>query len=281
MSALECSTARRDLHDALRERLAPEAQRRLDEHLQGCADCRALEQRERALDAALGRLPEHRAPAGLEGRLLASLGNLTSSPPPAAVLATRSIPDESALPARPPRASSPRTWAAVAATLALAVAALVVALRSGSSSDALVAEAVNDHLRVLYAQQPIEIESGGIHQVKPWFAGRLDFAPRLAFEGDTDFNLAGGSVGYFIDRKAAVFIFKHRLHVITLFEFRADGLPWRGAGELELGTIKARQSQLRGFQVISFRNGDLGYALVSDVDASALEQLAARVASGL
>lgn len=277
MSALDCSTARRDLLDALRGRLAPEEQRRLEEHLAGCAECRALDQRERALDAALGRLPERPAPAGLEGRLLASLStSALSSVPASGALAAPAAPER----AQPPRRRT-RAWAAAAATLAVSVAALVVALRAGSSSDMLVAEAVNDHLRVLYAQQPIEIESGGIHQVKPWFAGRLDFAPRLAFEGDADFSLAGGSVGYFIDRKAAVFIFKHRLHVITLFEFRADGLPWGDAGELKLGKLEARHSQLRGFQVISFRAGDLGYALVSDVDASALEQLAGRVASGL
>jgi len=277
MSALDCSTARRDLLDAVRGRLAPDEQRRLEEHLAGCAECSALDQRERALDAALGRLPEHRAPAGLEGRLLASLSTSALSPVPASgALAAPTATER----AQPPRRRT-RAWAAAAATLAVSVAALVVALRAGSSSDMLVAEAVNDHLRVLYAQQPIEIESGGIHQVKPWFAGRLDFAPRLAFEGDADFSLAGGSVGYFIDRKAAVFVFKHRLHVITLFEFRADGLPWGDAGELKLGKLEARHSQLRGFQVISFRDGDLGYALVSDVDASALEQLAGRVASGL
>ena len=33
--------------------------------------------------------------------------------------------------------------------------------------------------RVLGSQRPLEIESGGIHQVKPWFAGRLDFAPAV------------------------------------------------------------------------------------------------------
>jgi anti-sigma factor RsiW len=200
---------------------------------------------------------------------------LSTTPPRGPLVATEAAEE------RKPARRRQRAWVAVAATLALGVAALAVALRSGSSSDALVTEAVNDHLRVLYAQQPIEIESGGIHQVKPWFAGRLDFAPRLGFEGDADYSLAGGSVGYFIDRKAAVFIFKHRQHVITLFEFRADGLPWGAAGELKLGKLEARHSQLRGFQVISFRDGDLGYALVSDVDASALEQLAARVASGL
>jgi len=33
----------------------------------------------------------------------------------------------------------------------------------------------------------------------------------------------------------------------------------------------------RGFTVITWRNGDLGYALVSDVDARELRQLAARM----
>ena len=88
----------------------------------------------------------------------------------------------------------------------------------------LVAEAVNDHIRVISSTHPVDIESGGIHQVKPWFTGRLDFAPRVAFSGDDDFPLVGGSVGYFRDRKAAVFVFKRRLHTITLLVFPPDGL---------------------------------------------------------
>ncbi|WP_248353531.1 hypothetical protein [Anaeromyxobacter oryzae] len=30
---------------------------------------------------------------------------------------------------------------------------------------------------MLASQHPIEIETGGSHQVKPWFEGKLDFAP--------------------------------------------------------------------------------------------------------
>ena len=162
-------------------------------------------------------------------------------------------------------------WRARNVTVALALVAFVAIIlfvtrkRDTAATSPLVAEAVNDHLRLLYAERPLEIESGGIHQVKPWFAGRVDFAPAVAYEGDADFPLQGGSVAYYIDRKAAAFVYKHKLHVITLFVFRADGLPWGRTGEVSTSS--------RGFHVILWRAGDLGYALVSDSeDLPTLEQ---------
>jgi anti-sigma factor RsiW len=162
-----------------------------------------------------------------------------------------------------------------------ALAALVLfAWRASTSSDAMLTEAVNDHLRVLYSEHPIEVESGGIHQVKPWFAGRVDFAPIVPFAGDDDFPLQGGSGAYFLDRKAATFVFKRRLHVITLFVFRADGMPWPAAPTLSVGGARATLQSSRGFHVLLWRQGDMGYALVSDVDTKDLETLAGRVAGG-
>ncbi len=134
--------------------------------------------------------------------------------------------------------------------------------------DALVTEAVNDHVRVLLSERPMEAESGDIHQVKPWFAGRLDFAPAVAFGGDGEFPLRGGAVGYFLDRRAAVFLYSRRRHAISLFVVRAEGLPWP-ANRLETSS--------RGFRVIVWRAGELGYLLVSDVDAGELRTLAAKV----
>jgi anti-sigma factor RsiW len=305
MTSAECAALRGDLLDAARGRLSPETERQVEAHLESCAECRGLWQRERALDAALGRLPEHRAPPGLEARLRASVGAapLMESTALRAVTADAAAdapvdpgvdppvdpavdppvapPFERRLARRRVRPVPSQKWAALLIALAVALGVGSALMLSEGGSDALVTEAVNDHLRVLYAAQPLEIQSGGIHQVKPWFAGRDDYEPRLGFEGDADYSLAGGSVGYFIDRKAAVFVFKHRLHVITLFEFRADGLPWRGGGSVALGSVSARLSQVRGFQVLTFRAGDLGYALVSDADARALEELGKRIASGL
>jgi anti-sigma factor RsiW len=141
----------------------------------------------------------------------------------------------------------------------------------------MVTEAVNDHLRVLYSEHPLEVASGGIHQVKPWFEGRLDFAPAVAFGGDQDFPLEGGAVAYFMDRKAAAFVYKRRLHVITLFVFRADGLPWPPATGEPLGDHRMVARESRGFHTLMWRDGDLGYALVSDVSEADLRELARRM----
>jgi hypothetical protein len=55
-------------------------------------------------------------------------------------------------------------------------------------------ESVNDHLRLL-AGAPLTTVTGGLHEVKPWFGGKLDFAPSLHFAGDGDFPLMGGAPG--------------------------------------------------------------------------------------
>jgi anti-sigma factor RsiW len=181
------------------------------------------------------------------------------------------------------RERKPRPLRAVATVVVLAaIAALVFVWVRGRSpaNDAIVAEAVNDHLRVLYSDHPVEIASGGIHQVKPWFAGKLDFAPVTSFAGDDDFPLDGGSVAYFIDRKAAAYVFHRRLHVVTLFVFRAEGLPWSSIGLRRIGRVDARVETTRGFHVVTWRDGDLGYAIVSDVDANELTTLALRVSGG-
>jgi anti-sigma factor RsiW len=116
--------------------------------------------------------------------------------------------------------------------------------------------------------------------VKPWFAGRLDFAPILAFGGDDDFPLVGGAVGWFVDRKAATFVFKRRLHVITLQVFRAEGLSFATSGLRHVGRIDLHSTTTRGYHVSIWRDGDLGYALVSDVDERELDVLAQKISGG-
>jgi anti-sigma factor RsiW len=165
----------------------------------------------------------------------------------------------------------------MAAGAALAFFALF-AWRARGPDSSMVVEAVNDHLRVLYSDRPLEVESGGIHRVKPWFEGRLDFAPVVEFAGDDDYPLQGGSVSYYIDRKAATFVFKRRLHAITLFVFRAEGLRWPAGGTRPIGAARGTVATSRGFHVALWQKGDLGYALVSDVNEADLLALGARIA---
>ncbi|HVU49777.1 MAG TPA: hypothetical protein VHL80_03765, partial [Polyangia bacterium] len=174
------------------------------------------------------------------------------------------------------RRAFPSMVAALAGTAVVALALRPGPPRAPAAEWSLTDEAVSDHLRVVASTRPPEIESGGIHQVKPWFTGRVDFAPRVAFAGDDGFPLVGGSLGYVRDRKAAVFEFRRRLHQISLLVFPASGMPWPDGG-VPLAGRTVHEGSSRGFSVLLWRDGDLGYALVSDVARAELETLVPRI----
>ena len=256
---MDCAAARSLLLDYQRGRLTGPRHEEVHAHLEGCAACAREEIAERALTEALERrLPQHAAPAGLKRRLAAS--HAASTPPRAPIS----------------RPWVRRTWMPVLAAAMLLMVVALPRLRELPGAgwvgrgDGVAVEAVNDHLRLL--ERGVSVESGGIHQVKPWFAGKLDFAPVIAFAGDAEFPLEGGAVEYFLDRKAAALVYRRRLHHISLFVVRAEGLGW---------PVGPDAASRRGFNTLAWRQGELGYVLVSDVDARDLAQLAARLgASG-
>ena len=262
---MECREVREQLLDYQRGRLEPDRVRALRAHLEVCPTCTRAEAAEALLTDILDRqLPQHPAPLALKRRLAAQW--------PAAGAARHSWWQ---------RWGRPLIPAAAVATLLLVAIPLYYQRTTGrppGGTSEMVREAVNDYVRLLASQHPIDIESGGIHQVKPWFERRLDFAPQVSFEGNSEFPLRGGAVGYFLDRKAAVFVYARRLHTISLFVFPADGLPWPSVGLRPLGRVQAHVTSSRGFNVLLWQTGGLGYALVSDLDAPELFQLAERLA---
>ena len=264
---MDCREAQTHLVDAQRGRLGPDLQGELRGHLDACAACSRVDAEEQVLTEILERrLPQHPASLALKRRLAAQ---------------------QSASPA-PTRSRWSRWGVSLLPALAVAVLLLVAlpfyleranVARTDETAN-MVRETVNNYLRLLSSQHPLEIESGGIHQVKPWFEGRLDFAPVVSFEGDGEFPLRGGAVGYFLDRKAAIFVYSRRLHTISLFVFRAEGLPWPTRGLEPMGSARAFLTVSRGFNLALWRTGDMGYGLVSDLDARELLGLGARLAGG-
>jgi len=81
-----------------------------------------------------------------------------------------------------------------------------------------------------------------------------------------------------VDRKAAALVYGRRLHSISLFVFKADGLPWPSAPLEPVGRAHVYRTAARGFNVLLWRDGELGYALVSDVSAGDLILLASKLA---
>lgn len=234
-------------------------------HIEGCLTCSHAGATEQALADLLERnLPKYLAPVSLKLRLGARWPS--------------------------PAVTRPSWWERWGRSLVPAGAVIVLLLlllpryyertATRQESEKMVTEAVNNHLRILQSQHPLEIESGNFHQVKPWFAGRLDFAPVVLFTGDDEYPLRGGAVGYYLDRKAAVFEYGRRLHSISLFVFRAEGLPWSAHVLETVGKVRAYSGARRGYNVILWRDGELGYAIVSDVDSSALRKLAVKLSGG-
>ena len=264
---MTCDEARQQLLDLQRGTLSAEREREVSLHVEACATCARVRDEEQVLTELLERrLPVYSASAALKRRV-AELA--ADAPRPPAVL----------------RPAARRRWTSLAPALAAAAVLAVVAgalferaARPEGALAALAGEAINDHLRVLQRSAPVDIESGGTHQVKPWFEGKLDFAPAVPTPVEPEMRLQGGALGYFIDRPASVMVYGVRRHVVTLLVFRADGLAWPSARSAPEARTPV-QADVRGFHVFLWRSGDLGYALVGDVEPTELRAIAAKLAA--
>ncbi|MBV8035017.1 anti-sigma factor [Roseateles sp.] len=148
--------------------------------------------------------------------------------------------------------------------VALTLLALLVAPRlspDGTLPDELVAA----HVRALQVGPLYEVASSDRHQVKPWFQGRLDYAPTV-LDGplrEQGFALLGGRVQAVRGQPTAVLAYQVRLHKIDLYTWPSE----HGAAPEKL--------QHRGFNLVRWSDGAMQYWAVSDVDGAELERFAA------
>ena len=171
-------------------------------------------------------------------------------------------PSRAALSRPRPRWIMPTVTAFAGAAIAIAVMLFVRPAPARGELDAAT-EAVGDHLRVLTGRG-LGVEVSDMHQVKPWFAGKLDFVPPVSFLGDDDFPLAGGDVAIFGGHKSAVFVYHRHRHVISLFVFVAADVP-------------TSERTVQGFHALTWGADGFGFALVSDVNFDDLRSLRSRV----
>jgi anti-sigma factor RsiW len=160
-----------------------------------------------------------------------------------------------------------RPWVAAAAALILTLCGLllwsIISARSTTPTDELIAqEIVSSHVRSLMLDHLIDVPASDTHTVKPWFNGKLDFAPEVKDLSEQGFSLIGGRLDYVDNRTVAALVYQRRKHPINLF-------IWPSAGAVD---ERGRQFSRQGYNVVYWTSSGMCYWAVSDVNNTDLQE---------
>ena len=124
---------------------------------------------------------------------------------------------------------------------------------------------VASHVRALMQDRPVQVASSERHTVKPWFAGKVDYAPPVAEFAEQGFPLAGARVDYVGDRRVAVLVYMRRLHVINVFVWPSANPP----------VAQPHIVALRGYNGLTWTSGGMTHWAISDLNLEELKQFQA------
>jgi anti-sigma factor RsiW len=132
---------------------------------------------------------------------------------------------------------------------------------AGDMADLILAS----HIRSLQAGHLVDIASNNQHNVRPWFDGKLDFAPPVKNLADQGFPLEGGRLDYLRDRGVAALVYQAGLHRINL-------LIWPSAGDVD-GDPQTLDKG--GYTVIHWHEKEMTIWAVSDLNPAELRKFVA------
>ena len=209
-------------------------------HVARCEGCREELERLQAVRALLGgEGVRHSAPDDLRARILA-------------------LPELRSTAANSNRRSA--GWLAPGALGAIAAALAMIAIVGPmQGQSALDGQLISSHVRSLQPGHLTDVQTTNQHIVKPWFNGKIDFAPPVPELADKGFPLAGGRLDSIGGQTVAAIVYHRRLHTVNLF-------VWPGSAR------GSRISVEDGFSLAQWNDDGLNFAAVSDIPADELRQ---------
>jgi anti-sigma factor RsiW len=220
----------------------------IERHIQGCALCAQGYENHQVLRNAIktGSL-YFTAPADLRRRIQLSL--------------------HKAAKAEAGRRMLPKWWFNIAAPMAAAaivLLALVPFLQAPSADELLAGEVISSHVRSLMVSHLADVSSSDQHTVKPWFAGKLNFAPPVEDLAKQGFPLIGGRLDYVDNRPVAALIYQRQKHFINLF-------IWPSDPSSDVGTKTVSR---QGYNLSHWSKSGTTFWAASDLNNSELQEFA-------
>lgn len=251
-AAMDCRELERSVDAFLDAEFDDRERAEAEAHLAGCPRCRATVEGQGRLRAAIrAKLREAMAAPAAAGR----------APDELRARLQRSLAKE-----RRPlwrRALTPLPMA----TMAACAAGVLVVLASHSGNPDLLEDAIRNHHRGL----PLEVDAAAM---PGWFAGKLDFRPSVPHFADGGVRVEGARLSNLREWPAAYVRYQLPRGQAGLFIVDDPDRRFDAPGrEVHLGREVVRVASAKGYNVAIWRQDEIVYSLVSDLDEESLVQL--------
>lgn len=250
---MSCEQTLSVLHGYLDGELDAARAAEFERHLLSCPQCVGELEAQETLRSTIQRAGlRERAPEKMRRNLQAAISGTAE-------------PATEVTPMRQKSSIRPTWWLTLAAAAVFVVvlgSRFLPNLTQGRGENEMTAAIVDAHLRSLQPGHLEDVISTDQHTVKPWFDGRIDFAPPVRDFVSDGFPLQGGRLDVVRGKTVAVLVYGRRKHIINVFIWPTDERD-----------LSAQQGSQLGYNWIDWRKGGMEFSAISDVSAGDLVDL--------
>ncbi len=246
---MSCQTAQDLIHGYIDRELDLGRSLEVEQHMRECQVCASVYRNQIALRSAFKDSSlYYSAPEKLEKRIRSSLRREARSEVRPRSFGWRWLPAGVAL--------------AFVLLMAVVLWEVVPGLRP-SANEVLAQEIVSNHVRSLQLDSHrTDVISADQHTVKPWFDGKLDFAPPVKDFSSQGFPLIGGRLDYLNNRAVAALIYQRQKHYINLY-------IWPAEQNKSISEVSVKR---QGYNLLHWANSGMNYWAISDLNTVELHE---------
>ena len=245
---MKCNEIESLLERYLDSELTLSDRREFEAHIGSCKTCEYSLHQYEALKKGFSSLSYEKAPSTLRKNIRRDLRDISNEESPSA---------------------SPFQWLSFSGGLMffVAISTWIVTqfIYAPMNSSDFGSHIANAHIRSLQVNHLLDVVSTDKHTVKPWFVGKLDFAPVVKDLQAKGYKLSGGRMDYVNDKLSAALVYKRRSHLINVFLFNNNR---------NKNSPNDDFMQKKGFNLVTGNSQGLDYWIISDLNLKELKTFA-------